>query len=83
MPEPDGDFTLYEDENDSYNYEKGQYATSNPLNDATRVLTLGARKGSFPGNAREIAPSISSSSDHTMARELKARRTRSYRTVFR
>ena len=23
----DGDFTLYEDENDTYNYEKGAYAT--------------------------------------------------------
>ena len=23
----DGDFTLYEDENDNYNYEKGAYAT--------------------------------------------------------
>jgi alpha-D-xyloside xylohydrolase len=49
-PGEDGDFTLYEDENDSYNYEKGQYATI-PIhwNDASRVLTIGERKGSFPG----------------------------------
>ena len=46
----DGDFTLYEDENDGYNYEKGAYATI-PIhwNDTTRQLTVGERKGSFPG----------------------------------
>jgi alpha-D-xyloside xylohydrolase len=46
----DGSFTLYEDENDSYDYEKGQFATI-PLhwNDTERVLTVGERKGSFPG----------------------------------
>ena len=46
----DGDFTLYEDENDNYNYEKGVYATI-PMhwNDATQALTIGERKGSFPG----------------------------------
>jgi len=46
----DGDFTLYEDENDSYNYEKGAYVTI-PLHwdDVKQVLTLGDRKGQFPG----------------------------------
>ena len=46
----DGDFTLYEDEGDTYNYEKGKYATI-PIhwNDATRTLTIAERKGSFPG----------------------------------
>ena len=45
-----GDFTLYEDENDNYDYEKGAYATI-PLHwdDANRTLTIGARKGQFPG----------------------------------
>jgi len=49
-PGADGDFTLYEDEGDTYNYEKGQYATI-PLhwNDTARTLTIGARKGTFPG----------------------------------
>ncbi len=49
-PGADGDFTFYEDENDTYNYEKGKYATI-PIhwNDATRTLTIGDRKGSFPG----------------------------------
>jgi alpha-D-xyloside xylohydrolase len=46
----DGDFTLYEDENDNYDYEKGAYATI-PLHwdDAARTLTIGDRKGQFPG----------------------------------
>ncbi len=45
-----GSFTLYEDENDNYNYETGSYATI-PItwNEATQTLTLGARQGSFPG----------------------------------
>ena len=46
----DGDFTLYEDENDNYNYEKGAYATI-PLHwdDARGTLIIGERQGSFPG----------------------------------
>jgi len=46
----DGSFTLYEDENDNYNYEKGVFATI-PLkwNDQSKELTIGERKGSFPG----------------------------------
>jgi alpha-D-xyloside xylohydrolase len=45
-----GAFTLYEDENDSYDYEKGAYATI-PLSwdDATHTLTIGDRIGTFPG----------------------------------
>jgi alpha-D-xyloside xylohydrolase len=46
----DGDFTLYEDENDTYNYEKGSYATI-PFHwdDAKQSLTIGHRQGKFPG----------------------------------
>jgi alpha-D-xyloside xylohydrolase len=46
----DGEFTLYEDENDSYNYEKGVYATI-PLrwDEAKKTLTIGDRQGQFPG----------------------------------
>jgi alpha-D-xyloside xylohydrolase len=49
-PGADGDFTLYEDEGDSYRYERGAHATI-PIhwNDATRTLTIGARQGSYPG----------------------------------
>jgi len=48
-PGADGRFVLYEDEGDSYNYEKGAY-TEIPFtwNDKARRLTVGARKGSFP-----------------------------------
>jgi len=46
----DGSFTLYEDENDNYDYEKGVYATI-PIrwDDAARTLTIGDRKGQFLG----------------------------------
>ena len=46
----DGKFTLYEDENDNYNYEKGSYATI-PIqwNESEQTLTIGKRTGSFPG----------------------------------
>jgi alpha-D-xyloside xylohydrolase len=46
----DGDFTLYEDENDNYNYEKDVYATI-PLHwdNKAQTLTIGERKGQFPG----------------------------------
>jgi Alpha-glucosidases, family 31 of glycosyl hydrolases len=43
-------FTLYEDENVNYNYEKGKYSTISFIyNDSTNTLTIGARKGSFAG----------------------------------
>ena len=46
----DGEFTLYEDENDNYNYEKGIHATiSFRWDDAKQVLTIGDRQGEFPG----------------------------------
>jgi alpha-D-xyloside xylohydrolase len=49
-PGANGEFTLYEDENDNYNYEKGVYSTiSFTWNDAKRSLTVNDRKGSFPG----------------------------------
>ena len=46
----DGNFTLYEDQNDTYNYEKGLYATI-PFDwdESRQVLTIGDRKGEFPG----------------------------------
>ena len=49
----DGAFTIYDDEGDNYNYEKGKYATI-PLtwNDATGTLIIGPRKGKFPGMAK-------------------------------
>ena len=45
-----GNFILYEDEFDNYNYEKGAY-TEIPIswNNASRKLTIGARKGAYEG----------------------------------
>src|SRR3989339_696070 len=49
-----GEFTLYEDENDNYNYEKGAYSTIIfSWNNTKRVLTISDRKGSFPGMLAE------------------------------
>lgn len=46
----DGRFTLYEDEGDTYNYEKGAYATIEFVwNDRRNTLTIGKRRGRFPG----------------------------------
>lgn len=46
----DGEFTLYEDENDNYNYEKGTYSNIKfKWNEAARTLTIANRTGSFPG----------------------------------
>jgi alpha-D-xyloside xylohydrolase len=49
-----GRFTLYEDEGDNYNYEKGVYATI-PLkwDEARQTLTIGRRAGKFPGMLKE------------------------------
>ena len=45
---------LYEDEGDSYNYEKGRYATIDfEWHDASRTLTIGDRAGAFPGMLAE------------------------------
>jgi len=49
-PGANGSFTLYEDENDGYDYEKGVYATI-PMHwdDAGGTLTIGERQGRFRG----------------------------------
>ena len=53
-PGADGEFTLYEDENDNYDYEKGIYSTITfTWNDAKKILTIEDRKGSFPGMLAE------------------------------
>jgi alpha-D-xyloside xylohydrolase len=50
----DGAFTLYEDENDNYNYERGVHAEI-PIgwNEAQHTLSIGARVGNFPGMLNE------------------------------
>ncbi len=53
-PGKNGLFTLYEDEGDNYDYEKGVYATIDfSWDDASKTLTIGPRKGEFPGMLKE------------------------------
>ncbi|MFD2731262.1 TIM-barrel domain-containing protein [Pedobacter alpinus] len=45
----DGEFSLYEDENDNYNYEKGIYSIIKfKWDDTKKILTIEDREGSFP-----------------------------------
>jgi alpha-D-xyloside xylohydrolase len=49
-----GKFTLYEDENVNYNYEKGKFTTIDMnYKDAFHSLTIDARKGNFDGMIKD------------------------------
>src|SRR6185295_12780451 len=50
----DGNFTLYEDEGDSYRYEKGVYSTI-PIQwkESSKTLVIGDRAGDFPGMLKQ------------------------------
>ncbi len=50
----DGSFTLYEDQGTDMGYARGEFSRI-PIvwDDAARQLTIGARRGSFPGMAQE------------------------------
>jgi alpha-D-xyloside xylohydrolase len=53
-PGADATFTIYEDDNETYSYEKGERATYDLVwNDAAKTLSIGARKGTFPGLVKE------------------------------
>ena len=53
-PGANGKFTLYEDEGDSYRYEKGAFATiSFAWDDASKTLTIGPRQGDFHGMQKD------------------------------
>lgn len=53
-PGANGQFKFYEDQNDTYNYEKGQYSTFNiTWNDKTRTISISDTKGSFPGMLKQ------------------------------
>jgi alpha-D-xyloside xylohydrolase len=50
----DGSFTLYEDEGDNYNYERGAYSTIQfTWDDTKQALTIGKRSGNFHGMLKE------------------------------
>ena len=47
-------FILYEDENDTYNYESGKYSTiAMSWNEAEKSFAIGDRKGEFPGMLKD------------------------------
>jgi alpha-D-xyloside xylohydrolase len=53
-PGANGQFEYYEDENDTYNYEKGKSATFKlNWNDKQHLLTISDIKGSFPGMLKQ------------------------------
>jgi len=50
FPGADAKFTIYEDDGETYDYEKGQHAIYDLVwHDAAQALTIGAREGAFPG----------------------------------
>ena len=65
----DGSFTLYEDENVNYNYEKGLYAMIDFVyDDSEGTLTICERKGDFPGMLKERFFNIVKVSDGSSVR---------------
>jgi alpha-D-xyloside xylohydrolase len=53
-PGADGEFEIYEDDNETYDYEKGLCATYKlKWDDSEKMLTIGAREGSFAGMVAE------------------------------
>ena len=61
----DGRFTLYEDENVNYNYEKGAYAMIDFVySESEQTLAISARRGSFPGMLEERVFNVITVSEH-------------------
>ncbi len=52
----DGSFRLYDDQGDTYAYERGEHAIV-PLHwdDRSAMMTIGAREGAYPGMPRQYA----------------------------
>ena len=50
----DGNFNLYNDEGNNYDYRKGMHSLI-PIrwDEAAKTLTIGAREGEYPGMAKE------------------------------
>jgi alpha-D-xyloside xylohydrolase len=81
-PGADGKFTLYEDDNETYAYEKGQSARYDlSWNDATRTLMVGARRGAFAGMVKQRTLNIVVIDPARSSKEAPARaaRTIAYR----
>jgi alpha-D-xyloside xylohydrolase len=53
-PGADARFTIYEDDNETYAYERGERASYDLVwNDRARTLTVGPRQGGFPGMVQQ------------------------------
>ncbi len=80
-PGADGTFSLYEDEGDNYNYEKGKYTLIKFSWDNTaRQLTIGARKGDYKGmlKARRFRIVLVDGQSGSGDKPMKATRTTEY-----
>lgn len=67
-----GEFILYEDENDNYNYEKGMFSTIKfTWNNAKKQLTIAPRNGSFTGMLSKREFNIVCVGDNTMQKQKK------------
>ncbi|MCR5139417.1 MAG: DUF5110 domain-containing protein, partial [Bacteroidaceae bacterium] len=80
-PGADGSFTLYEDEGDGYDYEKGKY-TEIPFtwDDRARRLTIGPRQGSYEGMlpSRQFRIVLVTPGSHSAAQPAPASQTITY-----
>jgi alpha-D-xyloside xylohydrolase len=80
-PGADGSFTLYEDEGDGYDYEKGMY-TEIPFtwDDHARRLTIGPRQGSYEGMlpSRQFRIVLVTTGSHSAAQPAPASQTITY-----
>ncbi len=62
----DGEFKLYEDEGDNYNYEKGIYSLIGfRWNNTSKTLTISNRKGAFPGMLKDRKFEVVIVNEHT------------------
>ena len=78
-PGADGSFMLYEDEGDSYNYEKGVYSTILFVwDDRARTLTICDRQGEFPGmlQTRQFTVVLPDGSQQTVSYDGKKKQVR-------
>jgi alpha-D-xyloside xylohydrolase len=77
----DATFTLYEDENINYNYERGAYSEIHFIyKEAEKSLTIGARQGEFPGMLRSrVFEIVWVDKDKPVAFNLKAAAERAIR----
>ena len=68
----DGAFTLYEDDGNTYAYERGEYLTI-PLayDEQKHALTIGVQQGTYPGAVKERTLNIFTTSPDGHQREVK------------